>query len=117
MPRLHRVVMKVAIFTDNDFNKVNGVTTTLRAVLAHAPPGMDLRIYTCDSVDIERPEYLGLSAFGVGIPYYGEMKLYLPPFYRFLRVNPGMSWSSSHATETEVRHVLRHTRPTRRVSD
>ena len=27
--------MNVAIFTDNDFDKVNGVTTTLRAVLAH----------------------------------------------------------------------------------
>ena len=30
--------MNVAIFTDNDFDKVNGVTTTLRAVLEHAPP-------------------------------------------------------------------------------
>ena len=29
----------VAVFTDNDFDKVNGVTTTLRAVLAHAPAG------------------------------------------------------------------------------
>src|SRR6266849_106252 len=29
--------MNVAIFTDNDFGKVNGVTTALRAVLDHAP--------------------------------------------------------------------------------
>jgi glycosyltransferase involved in cell wall biosynthesis len=77
--------MKVAIFTDNDFDKVNGVTTTLRAVLQHAPANMDLRIYTCDGVGIESPDYLGLQAFGIGIPYYREMKMYVPPFRRFLR--------------------------------
>ena len=37
------------------------------------------------SVGIETPEYLGLSAPGIGIPYYSEMKMYLPPFRRFLR--------------------------------
>lgn len=77
--------MKVAIFTDNDFAKVNGVTTTLRAVLEHAPDSLDLRVYTCESHGIEAPEYLGLSAFGIGIPYYREMKMYIPPFRRFLR--------------------------------
>ena len=64
--------MKVAIFTDNDFAKVNGVTTTLRAVLRHSPASMDLRVYTCDSAGIEAPEYLGLAAPGVGIPYYRD---------------------------------------------
>ena len=44
--------MKVAIFTDNDFNKVNGVTTTLRAVLEHAPESLDLRVYTCEANDL-----------------------------------------------------------------
>jgi glycosyltransferase involved in cell wall biosynthesis len=77
--------MKVAIFTDNDFGKVNGVTTTLRAVLDHAPDSLDLRIYTCETNGIETPDYLGLSSFGFGIPYYREMKLYFPPFRRFLR--------------------------------
>ena len=77
--------MKVAIFTDNDFGKVNGVTTTLRAVLEHAPEDLDLRIYTCDSVGIELDEYLSLPAFGVPIPFYRDMNMYLPPFRRFLR--------------------------------
>ena len=77
--------MNVAIFTDNDFNKVNGVTTTLRAVLDHAPPDIVPRIYTCEDRTIDRPGYLALKAFGVGIPYYGEMKMYAPPFRRFLR--------------------------------
>jgi len=79
------LAVKVAIFTDNDFAKVNGVTTTLRAVLRHAPASVDLRVYTCDSVGIETQEYLGLSAVGIGIPYYREMKMYLPPFRRFLQ--------------------------------
>jgi glycosyltransferase involved in cell wall biosynthesis len=77
--------MKIAIFTDNDFGKVNGVTTTLRAVLEHAPDDLDLRIYTCDSAGIELADYLSLPAFGVGIPFYRDMKMYLPPFRRFLR--------------------------------
>jgi glycosyltransferase involved in cell wall biosynthesis len=77
--------MKVAIFTDNDFGKVNGVTTTLRAVLEHAPDDLDLRIYTCESVGMESIDYLSLSAFGIGIPFYREMKMYLPPLRRFLR--------------------------------
>ena len=77
--------MKVAIFTDNDFGKVNGVTTTLRAVLDHAPDDLDLRIYTCESVGIESIDYLSLSAFGIGIPFYREMKMYFPPIRRFLR--------------------------------
>jgi glycosyltransferase involved in cell wall biosynthesis len=77
--------MKVAIFTDNDFGKVNGVTTTLRAVLDHAPDDLDLRIYTCERFGIDSREYLSLPAFGVGIPYYREMKVYVPPFRRFLR--------------------------------
>ena len=36
--------MNVAIFTDNDFSKVNGVTTTLRAMLEHLPPEIRARI-------------------------------------------------------------------------
>ena len=79
------IAMKVAIFTDNDFGKVNGVTTTLRAVLDHAPDSLDLRVYTCEAQGIESPDYLSLSSFGIGIPYYREMKMYFPPFRRFLR--------------------------------
>jgi glycosyltransferase involved in cell wall biosynthesis len=77
--------MRIAIFTDNDFGKVNGVTTTLRAVLEHAPDNLDVRIYTCDSVGIDTAEYLSLPALGIGIPFYKEMKMYFPPFRRFLR--------------------------------
>jgi glycosyltransferase involved in cell wall biosynthesis len=77
--------MRVAIFTDNDFEKVNGVTTTLRAALEHAPDDVDLRIYTCDGEGMDTREYLALASFGIGIPFYREMKVYAPPLRRFLR--------------------------------
>jgi Glycosyltransferase Family 4 len=77
--------MNVAIFTDNDFGKVNGVTTTLAAALEHAPDELNLRVYTCDDAGAETGDYLSLAAFGVGIPFYREMKMYLPPFRQFLR--------------------------------
>src|ERR1700722_16727735 len=59
------VAMNVAIFTDNDFGKVNGVTTTLRAVLEYAPAHIRPRIYTCERRGCDRPNYLALRAFGV----------------------------------------------------
>src|SRR5262245_33973746 len=76
--------MNVAIFTDNDFHKVNGVTTVLRAVLAHLPTDVHARVYTCDSDGDDRADYLSFKARGIGIPYYREMKMYMPPFRRFL---------------------------------
>jgi len=70
--------MRVALFTDNDFDKVNGVTTTLRAVLRHAPPDLQPRIYTLADLEVREREYLALASPGMGIPFYREMKMYLP---------------------------------------
>jgi glycosyltransferase involved in cell wall biosynthesis len=77
--------VKVAIFTDNDFSKVNGVTTALRSVLDHAPHDIEPRLYTCEGRDIERPGYTALRGIGMEIPFHSEMKVYAPPFRRFLR--------------------------------
>jgi glycosyltransferase involved in cell wall biosynthesis len=77
--------MNVAIFTDNDFDKVNGVTTTLQAALDHAPPSQRLRIYTAGAIGRELPEYLSLRSFGVPIPFYGEMQMYVPRIGAYLR--------------------------------
>lgn len=70
--------MRVAIFTDNDFAKVNGVTTTLRAVLAHAPSDIDLRVYTAADRDQDDPQYFSRRSLGMPIPLYGEMRVYVP---------------------------------------
>ena len=70
--------MRVAIFTDNDFDKINGVTTTLKALLRHAPDDVSPRVYTFADFGIDTPEYLALASIGVPIPFYGEMQMYLP---------------------------------------
>lgn len=59
--------MNVAIFTDNDFQKINGVTTALRAVLEHAPADIRPRVYTCDGEGARRDDYLAVRAAGMGL--------------------------------------------------
>ena len=77
--------MRVAIFTDNDFDKTNGVTTTLRAVLRHAPADLHPRIYTLSDMGCATDEYLALTSIGMPIPWYGEMRMYLPLIRAFRR--------------------------------
>jgi glycosyltransferase involved in cell wall biosynthesis len=76
--------MRVAIFTDNDFGKVNGVTTTLKAVLREQPADISARVYTAADVGVDRDDYLALRSFGIGIPFYPGMKMYVPRFASFL---------------------------------
>jgi len=78
-------MLRVGIFTDNDFSKVNGVTTTLRALLERPPDDLRPRIYTCEDRASESAQYVALKAVGMGIPFYPEMKMYFPPFRRFLQ--------------------------------
>jgi glycosyltransferase involved in cell wall biosynthesis len=75
----------VAIFTDNDFGKVNGVTTSLRAVLSHLPGGMAARIYTASEFGDDLPKYFALPSASVRMPFYRDMRMYLPHVGRFLR--------------------------------
>jgi glycosyltransferase involved in cell wall biosynthesis len=70
--------MNVAIFTDNDFGKVNGVTTTLTAALDWAPARMQLRVYTAAALPVETADYLAVGSIGVPIPFYGEMDMFVP---------------------------------------
>jgi glycosyltransferase involved in cell wall biosynthesis len=77
--------MNVAIFTDNDFDKVNGVTTTFRAALESAPAGTHLRVYTAASLPVETDAYLALRSVGMPIPFYSEMQIYIPRFREFLK--------------------------------
>jgi hypothetical protein len=57
--------MKVAIFTANDFDKVNGVTTTFKAALQAVPAGMHLRVYTAGREPLETDSYLALRSIGM----------------------------------------------------
>lgn len=77
--------MNIAVFTDNDFDKVNGVTTTFQAALRSTPPGIRLRVYTATHSRIETDSYLALPSAGLPIPFYSEMQIYLPRLREFLR--------------------------------
>jgi len=77
--------MNVAIFTDNDFAKVNGVTTCLRATLRYAPDGIRPRIYTCADLGEDGTDYFAAASVGMRIPYYAEMRMYLPRLGKFLK--------------------------------
>jgi glycosyltransferase involved in cell wall biosynthesis len=77
--------MRVAVFTDNDFNKVNGVTTTLTALLDHAPADVRPRIYTAAGLGCDEPDYLALRSLSVPIPFYTEMQVYVPKWRQYLK--------------------------------
>ncbi len=81
---LRQPEMNVAIFTDNDFDKVNGVTTTLTAALRCAPADIRLRIYTASSIGADEPDYLALRSIGVPIPFYSEMRMYVPRLHEYV---------------------------------
>jgi glycosyltransferase involved in cell wall biosynthesis len=89
-------MVRVAIFTDNDFDKVNGVTTTLKAILRHKG-AFEPRIYTAADFGADTPDYFAAGSVGMGLPWYAEMRIYVPrigPFTRELR-----------RTGTDVVHV------------
>jgi phosphatidylinositol alpha 1,6-mannosyltransferase len=76
--------MNVAIFTDNDFGKLNGVTTTLTAALDCAPSGMQLRVYTAAALPVEAPDYLALKSIALPVPFYGELNMFVPRFQAYI---------------------------------
>ncbi|HUL73258.1 MAG TPA: glycosyltransferase family 1 protein [Vicinamibacterales bacterium] len=78
------MAVRVAVFTDNDFDKVNGVTTTLKAVLQFSECAAP-RVYTASDLGAESDRYLAVSARGVGLPWYREMRIYWPPLRTFAR--------------------------------
>ena len=77
--------MNVAIFTDNDFGKVNGVTTSLKALLRHAPEEIRPRIYTAAGQGESVPDYFAVRSLGIDIPFYRGMTMYWPRTGRLLR--------------------------------
>jgi glycosyltransferase involved in cell wall biosynthesis len=77
--------MRVIVFTDNDFEKTNGVTTTWRAVLQAAEASRSVRIFTASDGSADLPDYFAAASFGVGLPWYRDMRVYLPDLRRFAR--------------------------------
>src|SRR5262249_1101794 len=77
--------MRVAVFTDNDFDKINGVTTTLRALLRYASGNVQPRIYTASDVASASPFYCAVQSPGMGLPFYRDMRIHWPRLRAFAR--------------------------------
>lgn len=73
---------RIAIFTDNDFRKTNGLTTTLKAVLRFSTE-FEVRVFTAEDEPVDRPGYLAIPGPGTGLPWYPEMRVYWPRVRRF----------------------------------
>ena len=76
---------RTAVFADNDFGKVNGVTTTWRAVLERADTPGDVKIYTASDDAADLPDYFSVPSIGCGLPWYHDMRVYLPRLRQFAR--------------------------------
>jgi glycosyltransferase involved in cell wall biosynthesis len=70
--------MKVAIFTDHHFGKVNGVTTTLTAALDCAPSSVHLRVYTAAAQTLETGDYVALRGVAIPSPRFGSTDMFVP---------------------------------------
>jgi glycosyltransferase involved in cell wall biosynthesis len=77
--------VNVAIFTDNDFDDTNGVTTTLTAALQFAPADIRLRIYAASALGVDQPHYLRLRSVGMPNPFYSGMPMYVPRLFEYAR--------------------------------
>lgn len=78
--------MRVALFTDNDFGKVNGVTTALTAVLHHAPSNIRITVYTADEAGTSTEGYVAVRSHGWPMPFYRDMTLHAPRASRYRRL-------------------------------
>ena len=70
--------MRVAVFTDADFDRATNITTTLAALLRHAPPDVRPRIYSLSDLEVDEPEYLTLRSPVVPLPFQGVPPIHLP---------------------------------------
>jgi glycosyltransferase involved in cell wall biosynthesis len=49
--------MRVAVFTDANLDSTSGVTTTLKALVTHAPPELQPRVYSFSDLEVDAPRY------------------------------------------------------------
>ena len=77
--------MRVAIFSDNDFDTPNSLTTTLRAVLRHAPPMWQPRIYTAAERGTTNDSWFSPSSMRSPIPWHADIRVYMPRVRQFAR--------------------------------
>ena len=76
--------MRVAIFTDYDFDTPNDVTATLRALLRHAPNGIRPFICTASEFSDAGSDYFAPRAFPARGPMVGDLSLQVPRLWAYV---------------------------------
>jgi glycosyltransferase involved in cell wall biosynthesis len=57
--------MRIAVFTDTDFDAPSGATSTLRALVEHAPEDLPARIYTFADLEVDAPDHAAMRRSGL----------------------------------------------------
>ena len=70
--------MRVAVFTDADFDRATNITTPLAALLRHTPADVRPRIYSLSDLEVDEPEYLTLRSRVVPFRFQGLPPIHLP---------------------------------------
>lgn len=63
MPFDRAQAVRVAVFTDANLDSTSGVTTTLNALVTHAPPELQPRIYTFSDLEVDAPHYRAMRGW------------------------------------------------------
>jgi len=90
--------MRAAVFTDADFDRTDSVTTTLHALLRHAPPDVRPRIYTLSDLDVDEPEYLALRSPAIPLKIGGLSQMHVPRLRELERRLVGDEVRAIHVT-------------------
>lgn len=84
-PGVEGAALRVAVFTDNDFSKTCGVTTSLEALLRFNAGRVEPRVYTAADVGVETATYCAKESLGIRLPWDRNVRVYWPRLWAFAR--------------------------------
>ncbi len=70
--------MRIAVFTDADFDRASDVTTALDALLRHAPADVRPRVYTLSDLEVDEADYLALWSPAMPLAFGDSRAAHLP---------------------------------------
>ena len=70
--------MRIAVFTDADFDCASDVTAALDALLRHAPADVRPRVYTLSDLEVDEADYLALRSPAMPLAFAGSRAAHLP---------------------------------------
>ena len=97
--------MRIAVFTDADFDRASDVTTALDALLRYAPADVRPRVYTLSDLEVDEADYLALWSPAMPLAFGNSRAAHLPRLVELHR----------RLKADEIRRGPRHDRRARRL--